>query len=39
MSIKTISTHKTHILTKLELANQADLVRYAIENQLLDLDH
>jgi len=39
LSIKTISTHKTHILTKLELANQADLVRYAIENHLLDLDH
>ena len=39
LSIKTISTHKTHILTKLELANQADLVRYAIEHHLLDLDH
>ena len=39
LSIKTISTHKTHILTKLSLNNQADLVRYAIENRLLDLEH
>ena len=38
LSIKTISTHKTHILTKLGLASQADLVRYAIEHRLLDLD-
>ena len=38
LSIKTISTHKTHILTKLGLTSQADLVRYAIEHRLLDLD-
>ena len=38
LSIKTISTHKTHILDKLGLSNQADLIRYAIEHQLLDLD-
>ena len=38
LSIKTISTHKTHILTKLGLTSQADLVRYAIEHKLLDLD-
>ena len=37
LSIKTISTHKTHILTKLGLGSQADLVRYAIEHKLLDL--
>lgn len=37
LSIKTISTHKTHILSKLGLSNQADLIRYAIEHQLLDL--
>ena len=37
LSIKTISTHKTHILSKLGLASQADLVRYAIEHKLLDL--
>jgi DNA-binding NarL/FixJ family response regulator len=38
LSIKTISTHKTHILAKLGLSNQADLIRYAIEHKLLDLD-
>jgi len=38
LSIKTISTHKTHILFKLGLSNQADLIRYAIEHKLLDLD-
>jgi DNA-binding NarL/FixJ family response regulator len=38
LSIKTISTHKTHILTKLGLSSQVDLVRYAIEHKLLDLN-
>lgn len=36
LSIKTISTHKSHILCKLNLQGQVDLVRYAIEHQLLD---
>ena len=36
LSIKTISTHKTRILEKTGLANQAELVRYALEHQLLD---
>lgn len=34
LSVKTISTHKTHILQKLNLTTTADLVRYAIANQL-----
>ncbi len=38
LSVKTISTHKTHIMTKLGVSSQADLVRYAIEHKLLDLD-
>ena len=37
LSIKTISTHKTHILDKMGLNNHVDLVRYAVENNLLDL--
>jgi len=37
LSIKTISTHKTHILYKMGLNNHVDLVRYAVENNLLDL--
>lgn len=36
LSVKTVSTHKTHVLEKLQLANQAELVRYALEHRLLD---
>ncbi|MEI7611435.1 MAG: response regulator transcription factor [Betaproteobacteria bacterium] len=36
LSIKTVSTHKTHILNKMNLANQVELVRYAIKNRLID---
>jgi len=34
LSVKTVSTHKTRILEKLNLKTTADLVRYAIENKL-----
>lgn len=34
LSIKTVSTHKTRILEKLQLPNLAALVRYGIENGL-----
>jgi two-component system invasion response regulator UvrY len=37
LSIKTISTHKSHILAKMNMTNQTDLVRYAIERNLVDL--
>lgn len=36
LSIKTVSTHKSHILDKMGMANQSDLVRYAINHGLLD---
>ena len=36
LSVKTISTHKTHILNKMNLANTADLVRYALAHGLAD---
>jgi len=36
LSIKTVSTHKTHILQKMNLASQVDLVRYALEHRLID---
>jgi DNA-binding NarL/FixJ family response regulator len=35
LSIKTVSTHKSHIMTKMEMKNQVDLVRYAISHQLI----
>jgi DNA-binding NarL/FixJ family response regulator len=34
LSVKTVSTHKTHIQQKLNLNSTADLVRYAMENGL-----
>ena len=37
LSVKTVSTHKSHILGKMTLAGQVDLVRYAIEHKLLDV--
>jgi DNA-binding NarL/FixJ family response regulator len=36
ISSKTVSTHKARLLEKLELTSMADLMRYAIEHQLLD---
>jgi DNA-binding NarL/FixJ family response regulator len=36
LSIKTVSTHRTHILEKLKLDNNAQLIRYVIENKLID---
>jgi len=36
LSVKTISTHKTRIMDKMGLANQAELIRYALEHKLLD---
>jgi two-component system, NarL family, invasion response regulator UvrY len=34
LSVKTVSTHKTRILEKLNLKTTADLVRYALESKL-----
>lgn len=36
LSVKTISTHKTHILQKLNLTNTAELIRYAVAHGLAD---
>jgi DNA-binding NarL/FixJ family response regulator len=35
LSEKTVSTHKTHVLRKLDLHSSCDLVRYAIRNNLV----
>ena len=35
LSVKTVSTHKTRILEKLNLRSTADLVRYALEHKLV----
>jgi len=36
LSVKTVSTHKTHILQNMKMSSTAELVRYALENRLLD---
>lgn len=36
LSAKTVSTHKARILEKMKLSNQAELIRYAIEHQLVN---
>jgi len=39
LSIKTVSTHKSHILAKMKMTTQVDLVRYALDHKLLDNEH
>lgn len=36
LSVKTVSTHRTRILKKLRLHTTAELIRYAIQNRLVD---
>jgi DNA-binding NarL/FixJ family response regulator len=36
LSVKTVSTHKTHVLEKLNAASLADLVRYALTHKLIE---
>jgi DNA-binding NarL/FixJ family response regulator len=36
LSVKTVSTHKTRIMEKMGISNQAELVRYAVRHKLVD---
>ena len=36
LSIKTISTYRTRILLKMSIRNNSELMRYAVENELVD---
>jgi len=36
LSVKTVSTHKSNILQKMNMTTQAELIRYALTNELLD---
>ena len=36
LSVKTVSTHKTRIMEKMGLANQTELIQYAMRHKLLD---
>ncbi|MEK6783390.1 MAG: response regulator transcription factor [Bacteroidota bacterium] len=38
ISIKTVETHKMHIMDKLGLRNTAELVKYAIKNNIISVD-
>ena len=38
ISPKTVSVHRTNIMSKLGVQNSADLVRYVIQNKLVELD-
>lgn len=38
VSVKTVETHKSRIMDKLNLKNRSELVRYAIERGLIDLN-
>ena len=37
LSVKTVETHRATVHHKLELRSVADLVRYAIRNQIIDV--
>lgn len=37
ISVKTVETHKTHILIKLGLNNNSELIRYAIKNNIISI--
>ncbi|MBV8467525.1 MAG: response regulator transcription factor [Burkholderiales bacterium] len=36
LSVKTVSTHKARLLQKMNMSNQAELIRYALDHALLD---
>lgn len=38
LSVKTVSTHKSNLLQKMNMTNQAELIRYAIRHGLADGD-
>lgn len=37
ISVKTVETHKTHILIKLGLNNSSELIRYAVKNNIISV--
>ncbi|ACC76052.1 response regulator transcription factor [Paraburkholderia phymatum] len=36
LSVKTVSTHKAHIIEKMQAANESALIRYAVRHKLFD---
>jgi DNA-binding NarL/FixJ family response regulator len=37
LSVKTVSTHRVHILDKMNMKNSAELTNYAIKYQVINL--
>ncbi len=37
ISVRTVESHRAHIMQKLGLQSMADIVRYAIRNQIIEL--
>jgi two-component system, NarL family, response regulator NreC len=37
VSVRTVESHRSHIMTKLRVSTRAELVRYAMEHGLIDL--
>lgn len=37
ISVKTVETHKSNIMNKLDLSTRAEIVKYAIKKNLIDL--
>ena len=37
ISFRTVETHKTHIMQKLQMKNLADLIKFAIKNKLIEV--
>ena len=38
ISVRTVETHREHVMQKLQLSTRADIVRYAIEHGLFNTD-
>ena len=38
ISPKTVETHRTHIMDKLNIHNRTELIKYAIRNRIVDID-
>jgi DNA-binding NarL/FixJ family response regulator len=38
LSVKTVSTHRTHILEKMKMKSNAELTHYAMKNKLVEFD-
>jgi len=36
LSVKTVSTYRSRLLEKLQMRSNAEVMRYAIENRLMD---